>query len=72
MQQNDFQVMKQVLIDQILLKKIDLANFRSDVDKSDIDKWKNVPTGLNSFESKVDKLDFGKLVPLSVHLIKQK
>ena len=38
MQQNEFQIMKQVLIDQILLKKIDLANFRSDVDKSDIDK----------------------------------
>ena len=29
-------------------KKVDLAKLQSDVDKLDIDKLKNVPTGLNS------------------------
>ena len=27
-----------------LAKKVDLLNLKSDVDKLDIDKWKNVPT----------------------------
>ena len=36
--------MQQVLIRQNLLKKIDLANSKSDVDKLDIDKLKNEPT----------------------------
>ena len=37
-------------------KKTDLANLKSDVDKLDIDKLKNVPTNLNNLKSKVDKL----------------
>ena len=54
--------MQQVLIYQILLKKTDLANLKSDVDKLDIDKLdidklKNVPTNLSNLKSKVDKLD---------------
>ena len=36
-------------------KKVDLANLKSDVDKLDSDKLKNVPTNLNSLKSKVDK-----------------
>ena len=32
--------------------KTDLANLKSDVDKLDIDKLKNVPTTLNSFKGK--------------------
>ena len=39
-------------------KKIDLtnlANLKSDVDKLDIDKLKNVPSGLSNLKSKVDK-----------------
>ena len=42
-------------------KKTDLANLKSDVDKSDIDKLKNLPTKLNNLKSKVDKLDVDKL-----------
>ena len=56
--------MQQALKDQILLKKTDLANLKSDVDKLDIDKLKNVPTNLNNLKSKVDKLDVEKLVPV--------
>ena len=39
-------------------KKTDFSNLKSDVD---IDKLKNVLSGLSSLESKVDKLDIGKL-----------
>ena len=35
-------------------KKNDLANLKSDVDKLDIDKLKNVPSGLSSLNSKID------------------
>ena len=42
-------------------KKTDLANKKSDVDKLDINKLKNAPSGLSSLKSKVDKLDIGKL-----------
>ena len=47
-------------------KKVDLASLIPDVDKLDIDKLKNVPTGLNSLKSKVDKLDVDRkyLFPL--------
>ena len=36
-------------------KKIDLANLKSNVDKSDIDKLGKVPAGPNSLKSKADK-----------------
>ena len=49
-------------------KKVDLANLKSDVDKLDIDKLKNVPSGLSSLKSKVDKLDIGKLETTPVDL----
>ena len=42
-----------------ILLKTDLANLKSDLDKSDIDKLKNV-----------NKLDINKLVPVSVDLSK--
>ena len=51
-------------------KKTDLTNLKSDVDKLDIDKLKNVPTNLNNLESKVDKLDVDKLVPFPFDLSK--
>ena len=41
-------------------KKTDLANLKSDVDKFDINKLKNVPSNLRNLKSKVDKLDIGK------------
>ena len=49
--------MQQELIHQILIKKTDLANLKSDVDKLDIDKLKNVPNNLSYLKSKVDELD---------------
>ena len=48
--------------------KTDLANLKSDVDKLDIDKLKNVPTTLSNLKSKWDKLDVDKLVTFSVYL----
>ena len=37
-------------------KKVDLANLKSVVHKLNFDKFKNVPTNLSNFKSKVDKL----------------
>ena len=51
-------------------KKTDLANLKSDVDKSDFDKLKNVPSGLKSLKRKVDKLNTGKLATTPVDLSK--
>ena len=51
-------------------KNTDSANLKSDVDKSDIDKLKNVPSNLSNLKSKVDKLDIGKLETTSVDLSK--
>ena len=51
-------------------KKTDLANLKSDVDKLDIDKLKNMQTNLSNLKSKVDKLDVDKLVPVPVNLSK--
>ena len=42
-------------------KKVDLVNLKSNVDKLDIDKFKNVPSKLSNLNSKVDKLNIGKL-----------
>ena len=62
--------MQQVLIHRILLKKTDLANLESDVDKLEIDKLKNAPSDLSSLKNKVDKLDTGKLEITPVDLSK--
>ena len=51
-------------------KKVDLTNLKSDVDKLNIDKLKNVPTDLSHLKSKVDKLDVDKLVSVPVNLSK--
>ena len=51
-------------------EKVDLANFKSNVDKSDIDKLKNVPTNLSNLKSKANKLDVDKWVPVPVYLSK--
>ena len=50
-------------------KKTDLANLGSDVDKLDIDKLKNIPSGISNLKSKVDKLDVVKLETNPVDLI---
>ena len=51
-------------------RKVDLANLKSNVDKLDTDKLKNVPTNLGNLKSKVGKWDIDKLVPVSVDLSK--
>ena len=51
-------------------KITDLANLKSDVDKLDIDKLKNVPSNLSNLKSKVDELDVDKLKPVPVILSK--
>ena len=47
-------------------KKIDLANLKSNVEKLDIDKLKNVPINLSNFKSQIDKLDVDKLAPVNL------
>ena len=44
--------MQFVLIRQNLLKKVDLAILKSNIDKFDIDKPENVPTNLNNLKNK--------------------
>ena len=51
-------------------KKTDLAYLKSDGDKLDIDKFKNVPSNLSNLKGKVDKLEFGKLETTSIDLSK--
>ena len=41
-------------------EKTDLAHLKSDLDKLDIDKLKNVTSNLGNLESKVDELDIDK------------
>ena len=53
-----------------MLKRTDLANSKSNVDKLDIDKLKNVPTNLKNLKSNADKLDVDKSVPVPVDLSK--
>ena len=49
--------MQLVLIHRYFLKKVDLASSKSNVDKLDIDKLKNVPTNLNNSKSEVGNLN---------------
>lgn len=45
-----------------------MVGLKSDVDKIDIDKLEQVPSGLSRLKIKVDKLDVGKLnhVPINM------
>ena len=47
-------------------QKVDLTDLKSNVDKLNIDKLRNVPTTLSNFKSKVDKSDVDKLVPVLI------
>ena len=51
-------------------KKVHFAGLKSNVDKSDINKLKNVPTNLSILKSEVYKLDVDKLVSVPVDLSK--
>ena len=46
-------------------KKVNLASLESNVDK-----LKNLPSNLSNWKSKVDELDFDKLVPIPTDLKK--
>ena len=47
-----------------------MTNLKSDVDKLNIDKLKNVATNLSKLKGRVGKLDVDKLVPALVDLNK--
>ena len=51
-------------------KNPDLANLKSNVNKLDIYKLKEIPSNSNHLKSKVDKLDVDKLVPVPIDLSK--
>ena len=51
-------------------KTVGLASLKSNVDKLNIDKLKNVPTNLSNLKSKVHKLDVDKLVPVLSDVVK--
>ena len=51
-------------------QKVHLATWKSNLDKLDIDKLKNVSSKLSNLKSKVDKLDADNLVPVPVDLSK--
>ena len=51
-------------------KKVDLAGLKSNVDKLDIDKLKNVPTNLRNLKSKAHTLDVDRILPAPVDLKK--
>ena len=52
------------------VKMVDLESLKSDADKLDISKLKNVPSNFSNLKSKVDKLDVDKLVTVPVDLSK--
>ena len=56
--------MQQVSIRKNLVKKVDLAHLKSNWDKLDNDKFRHWSSNLNNLESKVDKPDVDKLVPV--------
>ena len=51
-------------------KKNDLTNLKCDVDKLDIDKLKNMPSGLINLKSKLYNSNIDKLIPVSINLSK--
>ena len=51
-------------------KNVDLASLKSNADKLNIDKLKNVANNWIDLKSLVDKLDVGKLIPVLVDLSK--
>ena len=54
----------------IFALKTNFANLKTEVDKLDIDKLKNLPNYLNNLKTKVDKLCIDKLKPVPVYLSK--
>ena len=50
------------------VENFDLRSLKSNVDKLDIDKLKNVANKSNNLKNKVDKLDANEAVPVPVYL----
>ena len=50
--------------------KTNLANLKTEVDKLDIDRLKNLPSNISKLKTKVNKLDINKLTPVAVDLSK--
>ena len=48
--------------------KTNLASLKTEVDKLDIDKLKNLPNNLSNLKTKADKLDIDKLVLVTAYL----
>ena len=55
---------------ELLLKKVDLAKLKCDIDNLDIDKLRNTPINLSNLKSREDKLDADILVTVPVDLRK--
>ena len=53
-----------------LAKKADLGSLKSEVDKFEINKLKNVPSNLNNLKGKKDKVDVDELISVPVDLSK--
>ena len=53
-----------------MLKRLISLNLKSDADKIDIDKFKNIPYNSRNLKRKVEKIDVYKLVPVPVDLNK--
>ena len=53
-----------------LAKKADLESLKSELDKFEINKLKNVPSNLNNLKGKRDKVDIDELVSILVDLSK--
>ena len=51
-------------------KESDFANLKSDEDKLDIDKFKEIPYNLRNLKRKVETFDVDKLAPVPVDLSK--
>ena len=54
----------------LVAKKVDWANLKSDVARLDIDKLKNVPNDLSNLKSRENKLNVDTLVTVPVDLCK--
>ena len=68
---NKSRIIKATRVDtSAFIKKVDLANSKSNADKLDIDKLKNIPINSSTLKSKIDKLDVDKLFPVPFDLIK--
>ena len=61
---------QQICIGYSFERKKGITITKSDVDKLDIDKLKNVASNLSNLKNKVGKEDFDKLVPVLVYLSK--